>query len=180
MNKERMLALADLIENLPKKKFHMNYWSALRYLAIDYKGDKYLSDNIQSNENLNPNECGTVCCIAGWATAMKTDFKPLEIPEESHINFMVPAIAKEYLELTQREANNLFYIGPDTVWMYISDKFDLQYCYCDEEWKNITNKAAAFAIRGIANNEIDISDIIDYDWALDFIEENCETCESEC
>ena len=81
MNKERMLQLADYIENLPSNKFDMNYWISYKTKNelgawVLFKGRYELDETF-----MDPLDCGTACCIAGWATAIESNFEPIAIVE---------------------------------------------------------------------------------------------------
>ena len=54
MNIDRMLEVADHIENLDEEQFSMNHWRQ------------------------RSSTCGTVCCIAGWAVELYDPECPLE------------------------------------------------------------------------------------------------------
>lgn len=50
--RDRMIRLRDFLDALPSEKFNMNEWAA---------------DSIYKDEV----ECGTVCCIGGWADMLE-------------------------------------------------------------------------------------------------------------
>lgn len=69
MNKERMLALADHLEGLPRKRFNMDRFYAAQGLEdsdfVDMSPgaiSKLLTDS--------ENACKTSACVAGWAIAL--------------------------------------------------------------------------------------------------------------
>ena len=80
MNKERMLQLADYIEKLPEHKFEMQYWISQKVKKENYLGEEYWKTDYaplgDSKTLVEPLDCGTACCIAGWATAIENNFKP--------------------------------------------------------------------------------------------------------
>ena len=169
-----MLQLAAYIENLPEHKFEMQYWISQKVKKENYLGEEYwkldyaptlLSDLTEGL--LEPLDCGTACCIAGWATSIESNFKPIAIVQDGK---SIEDRALEWLDLTPLEGRNLFLISIDTVWTdyYAKCNFDLDE---DEDcYKNISNKDAALVIRDIANGVIDIDKEYDTEEARTFLE----------
>jgi hypothetical protein len=132
MNKERMLQLADYIEKLPEHKFEMQYWISQKVQKENPYGEDYwkmdyaprMDSNSLSEKLLEPLDCGTACCIAGWATAIQNNFKPIAIMQNGQ---SIENRALEWLDLTEKQGQNLFLINIDTVWTYYVEKcnFDL-------------------------------------------------------
>lgn len=116
MNIERMEALAKFLDELPEEKFNIGEWArnpTSRYTCPD-----------------NVNECGTVCCIAGWVAINNNlcllpsgeivDLLPSgEIvdvdPDDGPVGRLVSTgefastFAGEYLGLTSGQQHRLFY-----------------------------------------------------------------------
>lgn len=159
MNEERMLELATFLTTIPEHKFNMNRW--ISGVMMTDSGDGELSNTLfNSKEWYDPNDCGTVCCIAGWAAAMKLDFKPMsyEMSDGS-----IARIAAEWLDLTDQEMTNLFYIDTNTVWSLFIEDCDYDYDSYSGEFYNISNKDAAYVIRQIVYEKFDINREIEED-----------------
>jgi len=88
MNKERILDLADIIENdrLPLVRFDINWWARREYES--------------------PHECGTIACIAGYAVAAAYGNRIAK-----HFKTDVGGEARRILGLTVDEARELFSDG---------------------------------------------------------------------
>jgi hypothetical protein len=172
MNKERMLQLADYIEKLPEHKFEMQYWISQKVKKENYIGDEYwkmdYAPTISSEELLEPLDCGTACCIAGWATSIENNFKPIAIMQDGK---SIETRGREWLDLSIEQANNLFLINIDTVWTYYMSKCDFSVSEDEDCITDITNKDAALVIRDIANGVIDIDKKIDFDTAKEYLQE---------
>ena len=89
---DRMKKARKLIAEIPDKKLRMSTWIKVDYLP---NGDT------PSVAVLKQESCGTVGCIAGW---VNTCFVNRFAEDSSREN------AKEYLGLTNTEANALFYL----------------------------------------------------------------------
>jgi len=142
MNKERMLLLADLLDNLKPVKFNMSDWfSTYEGNVYDYENigyvhdDSIIGDSPSDRDNLefttnnyqqmNGYDCNSAACIAGWAVVMKHDFA-LDRPEEetiigngfrsdfSHMPILIEAC--EYLGLTNKQGMDLFTKDNYSVW----------------------------------------------------------------
>lgn len=175
MNKERMLQLADYIENLPEHKFEMQYWLSQKVRKENYLGEEYWKidytpriDSVNSDKFLEPLDCGTACCIAGWATSIESNFKPIAIMQDGKT---IETRAREWLDLSIEQANNLFLINIDTVWTYYLEKCDFDLIEHEDCFTNITNKDAALVIRDVANGVINIDEKIDFYVAKEYLQE---------
>jgi hypothetical protein len=95
MNVERVLKLADFIEQLPPHKFIMDVWAAdakRNFEGVDAKA-------------MNPNECGTIGCIAGWAIFLFAERQPMDYRDCPY-----PATeAAELLDISGYAASQLFH-----------------------------------------------------------------------
>lgn len=163
-----MLQLADFIETLPDHKFDMNYWVGQKERAGEDKEwitthypTTYSASSIneESQTKYEPFDCGTACCIAGWAAMIQNDLKPMPYFID---NKTIENRAIEWLGLTKQEADNLFYLGMDTVWSDYIAHMDFDFDDYEENYINIKNKHAAIVIRDIANGDTDISNEYDY------------------
>lgn len=160
-----MLKLADLIENADKDQFHLGCW----FGQIDAETGEWDTGGKSSGEigeyfSQEPNQltCGTTACIAGWAVAMKYEFD-----EDLYIEDYVENEAKRYLDLTERQADRLFFAGYKSVWAQYQHEYNFNVVadiveedgfisklqLDPSEW-NVTNKDAAHMLRRIANGEI--------------------------
>ena len=91
MNKERLLDVADMIENdrLPHVVFDMNQWTKHR-------------------PSINP-ECGTAACIAGYALCAAYGNREAKKRFNSHIGWIAAQRkARRILGLSPYEATKLF------------------------------------------------------------------------
>lgn len=175
MNKERMLQLADYIENLPEHKFEMQYWLSQKVQKQNYLGEEYWKidytpriDSVNSDKFLEPLDCGTACCIAGWATSIESNFKPIAIMQDGKT---IETRAREWLDLSIEQANNLFLINIDTVWTYYMEKCKFYLSEDEDCFTDITNKDAALVIRDVANGVINIDEKIDFYVAKEYLQE---------
>lgn len=117
MNVEKMLQLADLLENLPSKEmFNMESW----FCSFRYDEDGELDYDHLDPENvpiIDPkfiNDCNTAGCIAGWAMIMDdhikeyheggmySDLDPYDWPDAAIIGASI-------LGIDDLEASMLFY-----------------------------------------------------------------------
>jgi len=176
MNKERMLKLADYIESLPEHKFEMKYWLSTKIEQGMWNGKPYWStyshpiihNSEQNTKTMEPLDCGTACCIAGWATAMKDNFKPIALIQDGK---SIEDRALEWLDLTGMEGRNLFLTSINTVWTDYFNKFSFELDEYEDSYKNITNIAAAYVIRDVANGVIDIDKEFNFEEAKYFLQE---------
>jgi hypothetical protein len=174
MNKERMLQLADYIENLPEHKFEMQYWISNKIEQGTFNNKPYWSIESYPLWHSNPEtlveplNCGTACCIAGWAAAIENNFKPISLLQDGK---SIEDRAAIWLDLNQQEAHNLFLIGLDSVWVDYIAKTDIELDNYEETFTSITNKTAALVIRDIANGVIDIDREYDSDESREYLEE---------
>ncbi len=67
MNKELLLDIADAIERNPAY-YRQQYWASVIPGIIPEKTIN--PDDVMSLAGESPTECGTACCIAGWAVAL--------------------------------------------------------------------------------------------------------------
>lgn len=173
MNKERMLQLADYIDNLPEHKFEMQYWISQKVKEENWNGEEYwkidyaptLYTDIRQSL-LEPLDCGTACCIAGWAAAIESNFKPISIFQDGK---SIEQRATEWLELTQEQERNLFLTSIDTVWTDYYAKCNFELNEDEDCYNDISNKDAALVLRDIANGVTDIDKAFDFDDARDFL-----------
>lgn len=169
MNKERMLRVADLIDNAPEKQFHMGSWFG-RYqkkrsddsneLDWDWDSVSFSTDIIdliveKVNSESDAQElfsCGTTACIAGWAFTDMVINK-VEFDHEDYIE----NISAEYLDLSKEESKALFYCSTNSVWYDVASwygfEFDPDFT---ETWK-LDNYSVAKVLRRIAEGDIDLS-----------------------
>jgi hypothetical protein len=179
MNKERMLLLADLLDNLKPVQFNMSEWFSYVHVEddeINSRNEKMLDSSYdptweeqgelcftqKSVQVMNGYDCKAAACIAGWAVVMKNDFALNRPGEEviqgnwkndlSHIPVLVEA--SEYLDLTTDEAKYLFTSQGDDDDFWRRYQYDLGYT---GEWEiqleQVTPKMAATAIRNVVAGE---------------------------
>lgn len=144
MNKERMLLLADLLEELPEHKFSIEYWAS--------EWDDEHQEHINQDDGyvyLSGYDCKTAGCVAGWAIAMKND---MAIKNELEMSASdIEHGAAVYLGLNRFQANDLFYYGSDSVYARYAGELGLN---TDQLLgRQITQKHAAIAVRKVAEGE---------------------------
>ena len=173
MNKERMLQLADFIEKLPEHKFEMQYWISQKVKKENYLGEEYWKLDYAPTLNtdlsqslLEPLDCGTACCIAGWATAIESNFKPIAIIQDGK---SIEERAAAWLDLNYEEERNLFMLSIDTVWTQYIQKCDFDLNEDEDCFTGITNKDAALVIRDVANEVVDIDKNFDFLTAKEYL-----------
>jgi hypothetical protein len=173
MNKERMLQLADYIEKLPEHKFEMQYWISQKVKKENYLGEEYWKIDYAptlytdlSKSFLEPLDCGTACCIAGWAAAIESNFKPIAIIQDGK---SIEERAAAWLDLNYEEERNLFMLSIDTVWTYYIEKCSFDLNEDEDGFTGITNKDAALVIRDVANGVVDIDKNFDFFTAKEYL-----------
>lgn len=100
MNKERMLQLASFIEDLPEHKFDMCNW------AIDHDH----TDKLIDCKALNPHQCKTAGCVAGWAILLFAERTPHAFDSKrGYAPWPSPPMeAQRLLELNDDQVSDLF------------------------------------------------------------------------
>lgn len=191
MNTDRILQVADLIENAPREQFHMGSWFGVYHMkyatenselkdlwepdneAWNLMKDQNVFDVVGSNIIDSTVEtmlkCNTTACIAGWALvgAYNSGFK-------YSVDAAIPVAynAQVYLGLTDEEAQQLFYCEDNSVWAKVADEYGFEFdCHEVNEW-NINPKHVADVLRRIAYGQISLS----RGWGP-FID--CPTCRNE-
>ena len=170
-----MLQLADFIEKLPEHKFEMQYWISQKVKKENYLGEEYWKidyaptiGNRFVKDLLEPLDCGTACCIAGWATAIENNFKPIAIMQDEK---SIETRGKEWLDLSYEQAQNLFLINIDTVWSYYIEKCSFYINEDEDCFTDISNKDAALVIRDVANGVIDIDKKFEFYETKEYLQE---------
>jgi hypothetical protein len=156
MNVERIEKLAELLYSaVPEANFHMSKWFGR------YDIDKYKESNVMDFDSEMPSiysdnfiayECGTTCCIAGWAIAMANDFKPLNLVDTKD---SFSSLAASYLEINKDQSYYIFYSDDSSVWNdvfndYEEIEWDPDMCW----YVGITPKIASDVLYRIANGDI--------------------------
>lgn len=182
MNKEKILRLADRIENSSPEQFHMGSWFG-RILDEDERSnleeefpinadqnyaEASWSDSLEvlCDLNLEKLSCGTTACIAGWALLDVYFSQPsykytlsngdqLDLSSIADSGFML-SWAKDYLGLTDEQAHSLFYCFSDSVWNDIKDEYDLNFnSEINATW-SIHPKVVADVLRRIVDGSISL------------------------
>jgi len=183
MNKERMLLLADLLDQLKPVKFNMGDWFST-YEGNEYDtaslgyvhDDTIVGDNPDDHaelrfvtnhyQQMNGYDCNSAACIAGWAVVMKHDFA-LDRPQEvtigdrfltdlSHMPVLIEAC--DYLGLTYQQGYDLFTKADNSVWDRHAeelglDKTDNFEMHDYVDLDDITPKIAAKLVRMVISGE---------------------------
>ena len=179
MNKEKLLELAEIIENAKPESFHMGAWFGKKIEAQDSDRWDELSDSemfrhddeivtvveqlhlaklVPLDSDKLKISCQTTACIAGWAIANEY-FKAKDPVMKNQFESMglgqMDAKAREILDLTVYEASRLFYCDEGSIWDQVRDdyKFGNSLHTDYQELWDIPNKEAAIVLRKIANGE---------------------------
>ena len=177
MNKQRMIMLADLLDNVKPMQFNMTDWfSVWTGNFDDYKDDEDLYSEADGDawapQNvmvMNGYDCQAAACIAGWAVVLKNDFA-LNNPNQQTVNYSsnntgwetrlrdgdmpVMTEAMEYLGLTLNQARTLFVNDiSDGVWERYSEDLGEGFYSEDISLTDITPKMAAKMLRNLATGE---------------------------
>ena len=183
MNKQRMLMLADVLDNVKPQQFNMTDWLS------DFNNDDYWDEedlhascdgaawSTRNDMVMNGYDCNAAACIAGWAVVLKNDFA-LNNPnqqtvhhasnsdswEERLTNGDMPVMteAMEYLDLTINQARTLFINDvAGGVWERYEEEFDKagDYYYGDISLTDITPQMAAKMVRNLATEKWSWGDI---------------------
>ena len=98
MNKQHMIELLNLIENLPAESCDMNKW---------------IHSKTKREELTIRHTCGTVGCLGGWTNILLQSKCELPISSEDFDSpILSDKIAGDWLGLAQSERYNLFYSYP--------------------------------------------------------------------
>jgi len=112
MNVENILKVADAIEarSIAWLGFNVRSWYADRndgLSGIEYKDQ-------------SGHKCGTVACIAGWATAVEIgetvlteEFEAIRLRGKQLVNLPLVSTPEEFLGIDEDQANDLFYGAED-------------------------------------------------------------------
>ena len=79
--------------------------------------------------------------------------------------------AREWLDLSYEQGQNLFLLNIDSVWTYYIEKCNFGLIEDEDCFTNITNKDAALVIRDVANGVIDIDKKIYFEEAREYLQE---------
>lgn len=181
MNKENLLKVAEYIENAPKDQFHMGAWFGQYEREINsdgYDDDIFWSD--ASDFYLNSVEdytdkaidkqlnCGTTACIAGWAATAfyyedKEEYYDFCSQYDHDMGYSyVETFAKRYLELTEQEAQCLFFCNAGSIWYSVKDEYGFDFHPSVNESWDIDNKLAADVLKRVANGELKLPTTFEY------------------
>ncbi|MBN7759747.1 hypothetical protein JYP52_01245 [Nitratireductor aquibiodomus] len=135
LNINAVNALADLLDNLPAETetgFNMMYYNR----ALDHS---YMQVDTHVEH-----ECGTVCCIAGWAAMyLQEGDQPLrETPAKRELHHLPRRKAREILGLTEHQTRQLF------------EPMDHDDPAPDLDWYSVTPKQAAKVLRHLAATSV--------------------------
>lgn len=162
MRKDRILALAQFLENLPEVKFNMNH-----FFSIYDDEQECVRDTIGQDFFIkSANECGTAGCIAGWAIfVMSTE---METAQDGRIKNEIESIllsdtiwrtssskASKYLGISPAVGEKLFYADSGSFWDKYSEYLDIEGSGRFIDWDSIKPSDAAVILRMLANDEIE-------------------------
>ncbi|MEY3376414.1 MAG: hypothetical protein RL463_724 [Bacteroidota bacterium] len=184
MNREKLLEVANAIENAPPEQFHLGSWfgqlveaqdsdnwedlDSMGYCADDIVGmgiaNPQVANLVELDNSLNRVNltCNTTACIAGWTVANQyfmnsTTLSKEEIEGMSTSN--IESLARLILDLNGREAYRLFFYNDDSIWREVES--DYGYGHFDDSYPetwNIHAKHAADVLRRIANGDLKLDD----------------------
>lgn len=154
MRKDRILALAALLDQTPEDKFDMRFFFSQKDGDGLQSGSWNEFQGFGMNDNLlGWTKCGTAACVAGWAVALATlqmeanpsdsqfdelkqnNLFPLKCysSEEDYVKiwregcgFNVATAATHYLEIDASVAQGLFYAGPSSFWDVYGDELGIK------------------------------------------------------
>lgn len=154
MNRENILKLALVLEDLTDDRFDINHW---------------VSENHTCSESdvLSISDCGTAGCVAGWALAVKHN-GIVELYDEDHYEFIedrlhdysyspadVPGVAAEWLGLPKSFADKIFFPDAFSLWHRYKDDYQIESWNNSQYYNNIHPKHAADILHRILNGEFD-------------------------
>lgn len=155
MNRENILKLALVLEDLTDDRFDINHW---------------VSENHSCSESdvLDLTDCGTAGCVAGWALAIKhngkvelydgyeDDILELGLDKPHYIVSDVPCVAAEWLGLPRAFADKIFFPDYQSLWHRYKDDYQLKSSsnHCDY-YNKIHPKHAADILHRILSGEFD-------------------------
>lgn len=186
MNKEKILEIANIIENAKPETFSMSAWFGHKVraedsqswneiqdifdedvLVVEYiEGTINLAEIVKMEQDTLKINCKTTACIAGWT--MANEFFNLTAKEKEERKSFYEAMefsnmesdARTILGLTMREAKRLFYCGDESIWYEVRENYEYNKTYdpdYQETW-DIGNKEAADVLRKIVNNTYSLWD----------------------
>lgn len=178
MHVERMLKLADYLENLPSQDmFNMDYWiSSYQYLDdSNYPEYDAVSQSFVSDLPTEIVSCNTAGCIAGWAWLYFVNNESNNACEcDECISCLsrsgyygIEDFASEYLGLDAVDARKLFLpFHSSSVWVKYAHAFDYSYinvfATIDSEHiinvQDISNKDASYMLRSLATGLFNFDD----------------------
>lgn len=155
MNRENILKLALVLEDLTDDRFDISHWVSE-------------SSSGMENDRLSISDCGTAGCVAGWALAIKhngvvelydgceSDRDEYGLEEYSYPYSSVPHRAAEWLGLPKAFADKIFYPDYQSVWHMYRNDYQLEPSSPTSEfYNNIHPKYAADILHRILNGEFD-------------------------
>lgn len=114
MRKDRLLKLAEVLDQVPNENFRMEWW------LTDLRGRKPSFKNLERPNGENtPVTCGTAACALGWACFIP-EFKEAGLkftgerdyqPRPSFEGYQWEKAGREFFDLTQGQAFDLFMNG---------------------------------------------------------------------
>ena len=140
MNKENMQKLINAIKTNEKSHFNMSKFFGT---TSNHDHDNVYALDVQnlpvfeSDIGKDIFDCGTTCCIAGFATALANDWKVSKtlvnlsgnrtdsdllaaIPDVNYIE----NVSNEYLGLSYTEGRNLYFGEHNSIWKFLKFNYD--------------------------------------------------------
>lgn len=142
MNREAMLAVADVIEYFDR--LDMEWW-------INDPDQELFGSHTDMTRAWT--DCGTTACVAGWTLAWADAADVSTDDDDWNRRRGVAARAQQELGLTQRQARRLFFsdIGAVNIWSEVRHEYDFD----QGPWSyHPTASQAADVLRRIADGEL--------------------------
>lgn len=154
MNVAHLIRVAEAIEadadladrHLPARGFNLDHY----YAAAGAVGDDPEFDD-DAVRRFARGDCGTTACIAGYAA---------DVTGAAALGFLSASgaydTAVEFLDLTEREAERLFFAESNSVWARLARTYDwnLTSRGALNGWSQITARQAAAVLRLIATGKL--------------------------
>jgi hypothetical protein len=148
MNREKLLEIANAIENSPPENFHMGSWFGEEIRAVESETWWQLEEiGIHEDQQVNQGlaglvnmfdivdvardtvkiSCDTTACVAGWAVANEFFNGRYKEHRREYLESLRPSdvepMAREILDLTPNEASQLFYLNRLSVWQRYAPEY---------------------------------------------------------
>lgn len=152
MNHENIKSLITLLESVDDDSFNMQYFFYTEGRMIGFKEFTKLN-----------HVCGTTACIAGWVNVLvemgnyhyDDDHDPYDVTDDTDV-------AANWLGLSKKEAQQIFYAGVNSVWARYESLIGLEDGLVSEigtidDWSKITRQNAIDMLNLLLEGKIHFS-----------------------